>query len=119
LAQRIPYCGPSTQPNGESPANKSKENQIKPRKKAWISLDSFGRIGAFQWVAANPNKKTFFLAARVSGCASPHRIARGEIWFRSAESISRIPDFANHLSMTNRNAWREYLILSIDYFDNL
>jgi hypothetical protein len=63
-------------------------------------LDSFGRIGAFQWVAANPNKKTFFLAARVSGCASPHRIARGEIWFRSAESISRIPDFANHLSMT-------------------
>jgi hypothetical protein len=24
--------------------------------KAWISLDSFGRIGAFQWVTANPNK---------------------------------------------------------------
>jgi hypothetical protein len=28
-----------------------------PKKKAWISLDSFGRIGAFQWVTANPNKK--------------------------------------------------------------
>jgi hypothetical protein len=36
--------------------NSSKENQIKPRKKAWISLDSFGRFGAFQWVTANPNK---------------------------------------------------------------
>ncbi len=38
-------------------ANKSKLKQIKPRKKAWISLDSFGRFGAFQWVMANPNKK--------------------------------------------------------------
>jgi hypothetical protein len=37
----------------------SKENQTNPRKKAWISLDSFGRIGAFQWVTANPNKKSF------------------------------------------------------------
>jgi hypothetical protein len=39
-------------------ANKSKE---KPRKKAWISLDSFGRIRPFQWVTANPNKKIFSL----------------------------------------------------------
>jgi hypothetical protein len=31
--------------------------QIKPRKKAWISLDSFGGIWTFQWVTANPNKK--------------------------------------------------------------
>jgi hypothetical protein len=28
--------------------NKCKQNQINPNKKAWISLDSFGRIGAFQ-----------------------------------------------------------------------
>jgi hypothetical protein len=33
--------------------------QRKPREKAWISLDSFGRIGTFQWVTANPNKKSF------------------------------------------------------------
>jgi hypothetical protein len=32
--------------------------QINPRKKAWISLDSFGRIGSFQWVTANPDKKS-------------------------------------------------------------
>jgi hypothetical protein len=47
--------------------NKRKQIQIKPRKKAWISLDSFGRIGTFQWVTANPNKKIFpalFLARR-------------------------------------------------------
>jgi hypothetical protein len=37
--------------------NKRKPMQIKPWKKAWISLDSFGRIGSFQWVTANPNKK--------------------------------------------------------------
>ena len=37
--------------------NKSKENQGKPRKKAWIYLDSFGRIGTFQRVTAIPNKK--------------------------------------------------------------
>src|ERR1700733_7670489 len=27
--------------------------------KAWISLVLFGRIGAFQWVTANPNKKIY------------------------------------------------------------
>ena len=41
------------------PPNKCKKNQGNPRKKAWISLDSFGRIGAFQWVTANPNKNSF------------------------------------------------------------
>src|SRR4029077_18302335 len=41
--------------------NKAKQNQINPSKKAWISLDSFGRIGTFQWVTTNPNKKIFSL----------------------------------------------------------
>jgi hypothetical protein len=40
--------------------SKTKEIQGNPREKAWISLDSFGRFGAFQWVTANPNKKRFF-----------------------------------------------------------
>jgi hypothetical protein len=35
----------------------SKQNQIKPSKKAWISLFFFGRIGTFQWVTRNPSKK--------------------------------------------------------------
>jgi hypothetical protein len=30
---------------------------MNPRKKAWISLDYFGRFGASQWVTTNPNKK--------------------------------------------------------------
>ena len=37
----------------------AKQIQAKPRKKAWISLDSFGRIRTFQWVTTNPNKKSF------------------------------------------------------------
>jgi hypothetical protein len=39
---------------------KTKGIQGNPRKKAWISLDSFGRIGAFQRVTTNPNKKILF-----------------------------------------------------------
>jgi hypothetical protein len=46
-----PLSGRQTEPN------KSKGIQGKPRKKAWISLESFGRIGTFQRVTANPNKK--------------------------------------------------------------
>jgi hypothetical protein len=37
----------------------SKQIQTNPRKKAWISLDSFGRFGTFQWLTANPSKKFF------------------------------------------------------------
>jgi hypothetical protein len=52
-------CAPSSvEPwKGVRRPNKRKQMQIKPRKKAWISLDSFGRIGTFQWVTTNPNKK--------------------------------------------------------------
>jgi hypothetical protein len=37
--------------------DKRKQIQINPRKKACISLNSFGPIEAFQWVTANPNEK--------------------------------------------------------------
>jgi hypothetical protein len=47
------------QPTRELSPNKSKKNQMNPRKIACISLDSFGRFGAFQRVTANPNKKIF------------------------------------------------------------
>ena len=43
--------------------------QGKPRKKAWISLDSFGRIGTFQWVTANQIKKSAANSTRLWGCA--------------------------------------------------
>ena len=49
--------GLRARPTRGTPPNKSKENQRNPRKKAWISLDSFGQIGPFQWVTANPRKK--------------------------------------------------------------
>ena len=39
--------------------NKSKQNQIKPSKKAWICFYLFFRIGTFQWVTTDLNKKTF------------------------------------------------------------
>jgi hypothetical protein len=46
-----------------------KSIQIKPRKKAWISLDSFGRIGAFQWLQRKQIKKSSARSARLRGCA--------------------------------------------------
>jgi hypothetical protein len=47
-----------------SPPNKSKKMQENPREKAWISLDSFGRIWTYQGVTTNPNKKIFPLSHR-------------------------------------------------------
>jgi hypothetical protein len=60
-ARTLAQSRPDFRPIDPSPArpNKRKQIQIKERKKAWISLDSFGRIGPFQWVTANPNKKIF------------------------------------------------------------
>ena len=41
-----------------------------PRKKAFISFHFLCRIGAFQWVTANPNKKIFLcLSSRLRLCA--------------------------------------------------
>jgi hypothetical protein len=54
--------------NGELGPNKSKEIQGNPSKNPWISLDSFVRFGAFQWVTANPNKKFWPTPTRVRGC---------------------------------------------------
>jgi hypothetical protein len=95
LARRLAVRGPPPQPNGELPANESKENQGNLLGFPWIPLAESGLFNGLQRIQI---KKTFFLAARVSGCASPHRIARGEIWFRSAESIQRIPIVAKILS---------------------
>jgi hypothetical protein len=36
--------------------SKNKQNQAEPSKNPWICLVLFVRIGAFQWVAADPNK---------------------------------------------------------------
>jgi hypothetical protein len=45
------------QPAGEFPARKCKEIEGNPRKKACISLDSFGGIDTFQRVTAKTIKK--------------------------------------------------------------
>jgi len=66
VAQARPTC--QSRPSGSDQTdartafggpNESKQNQINPRKKAWFSLDSFGRIQTFQRVTENPNKKIF------------------------------------------------------------
>jgi hypothetical protein len=46
-----------------------KEMQGKPRKSPWISLDSFGRIGTFQWVMTNQIKKSPHPETRLPDCA--------------------------------------------------
>jgi hypothetical protein len=40
---------------------KTKDDQTKPNKNAWIDLVLFVRIGTFQWVTRKPNKKSRFL----------------------------------------------------------
>jgi hypothetical protein len=62
---------------------------------SWIPLAESGLFNGLQRIQI---KKFFLLAIRVSGCASPHRVARSESWFRSAESIQRIPVVAKILS---------------------
>jgi hypothetical protein len=61
--------GRPVQPARELAANKTKQNQIEPSKKAWISLVFFGGIGAFQRVTGEKNKKILSVTARVEGCA--------------------------------------------------
>jgi hypothetical protein len=65
--------------------------------KLWISLDSFGRIGAFQWVMTNPNKKIRRTLNSPPGLCSlkiPHAIslpaslARGQPIFRQREETT-------------------------------
>jgi hypothetical protein len=67
-ARRAVPSGPPIQPARELAPNKSKQMQVKPRKKAWISLFFLGGIGTFQWVTAEKNKKTSSAQSRVSGC---------------------------------------------------
>src|SRR5271154_3383916 len=63
---RVKGCGSTASSPGSESADttsarvKPKEIQMNPRKtkeNPCISLDYLGRIGAFQWVTANPNKK--------------------------------------------------------------
>jgi hypothetical protein len=49
-------------PGGQTNPSKSKPDQINPSKIAWIYLVLFVRNGAFQWVTANPNKKSVLLS---------------------------------------------------------
>src|ERR1700722_5391034 len=60
-----PGCNPCARPCQINP-RESKLDQTDPNKIAWFNLVSFVRIGAFQWVMANPNKN--FLVS-ISGCA--------------------------------------------------
>jgi hypothetical protein len=57
------------QPKREWTANKGKQMQINERKKAFICFYLLFRIGTFQWVTADSNKKIRPLSARVAGCA--------------------------------------------------
>jgi hypothetical protein len=68
------------------PPNKSKKIQGNPNKKAWIPLDSFGRIRAFQWVTAIPNKKV--LSRFSFPVRSAQRLLRGAFHISTFRNIS-------------------------------
>src|ERR1700722_13117006 len=65
---------------GQINPSKTKPNQTNPSKIAWICLVLFGRIGTFQWVRANPNKKILLSQAlRKSPQAAPsHFVSHAE-----------------------------------------
>jgi hypothetical protein len=99
-----------SRPRGQANPNKSKENQGKPNKKAWISLDSFGRIGTFQWVTANPNKKTLFPYHTVPKMSQPHLVpfcgqasSQGPSSIRAEKkTIAHISDFRKQFTISCR-----------------
>jgi hypothetical protein len=70
--------------------NKSKQIQTIPRKKAWISLDSLGRFGAFQWLTANPSKKILSLSPALETPLSPRPLRPGAAIRKILPSISAI-----------------------------
>ncbi len=49
---------PEWDKSAEIKPSRSKHNQINPSKMAWFYLVLFVQIGTFQWVTANPNKKS-------------------------------------------------------------
>jgi hypothetical protein len=57
-----PICGrrlPRSPNRRRRTGSAAKQIQAKPSKIAWFYLVLFVRIGTFQWVTANPNKKIF------------------------------------------------------------
>ena len=68
-----------------------------PSKIAWIYLVLFVRIGTFQWVTANPNKKFFFVSGpplNVSG-STHFRPSRAGPFPASGNGIARFSGFRN------------------------
>ena len=56
--------------NGQINPSKTKSDQINPSNIAWFYLVLFVRIGAFQWVTANPNKKILPVSHCISNVTS-------------------------------------------------
>jgi hypothetical protein len=63
----MPFSLPARRRRSAHRASSCKEMQANPRKKAFISFHFLCRIGAFQWVTANPNKNFPF---SISGFAN-------------------------------------------------
>jgi hypothetical protein len=75
--------------------SKSKPTQIKPSKITWFYLVLFVRIGTFQWVTANPNKKSFpyrtlrRLKPAPSDSSSRPASAQARVRFRTMYCVAR------------------------------
>ena len=97
---------PRARQSGQAKPNKSKSGQTKPSKSAWIYLVLFVRIGAFQWVTANPNKN---LSPPVTLCPQCHTLvlsfatltARSSSIRPTETDIAHILDFEKSLHVEN------------------
>jgi hypothetical protein len=70
----------------EFPANKRKQMKANERKIAFISFQKLFRIGTFQWVTADSNKK---IPSAISGCARRFEVRFGDVAFSSLEACQR------------------------------
>src|SRR5271166_2375026 len=68
--------GPERRASAKNPQAETKPDQARPRKQAWIFLDSFVRFGAFQGVASNPNRNNFLSYPSATPGLHPRRNAR-------------------------------------------
>jgi hypothetical protein len=76
---------PHIQPRREFLANKRKQMKANERKIAFICFHLLFRIGTFQWVTADSNKK---ILPAISGCARRFEVRFGDVRLLLVGSLS-------------------------------
>jgi hypothetical protein len=82
----------------EFPANKQKQMKTNERKIAFISFQKLFRIGTFQWVTADSNKK---IPSAISGCARRSEVNSAAFVLSSPSTVGFDPATANGIARSS------------------